>query len=441
MKNTMMLWIMIVAIAMLAGSSLHAQGIAGDWQGTLKGAAEGMDLRLIVHVRKSDDGGWSAILYSIDQPPAGLEGATITSVTLQGLDFRFSIDSLHASYVGKLSADGTYIQGTWTGRRVLPLAFERATKSTAWPHELPPHTVSFVTVEKDVKLEVLDYGGSGRALIFLAGLGGTAHVYDRFAPKFTPTYHVYGITRRGYGASSAPDPKNGNYAADRLGDDILAVMESLRLNRPVLVGHSIAGEELSSIGSRHPEKVAGLIYLDAGYNYAYYDRSRGNFMLDAIKKKKKLEQLMLPGGVQKPIEVTEELLKTDLPQIEKDLRQMQKNMLEAPADPGQLQEPGELPAIPRAILEGAQKYTDIRVPILAFFAVPHNQGQSLPNDPGARARLEAWDTARMEQVVKDFESGLPSARVVRLPHADHFVIQSNEADVLREMNAFLSSLH
>jgi pimeloyl-ACP methyl ester carboxylesterase len=39
---------------------------------------------------------------------------------------------------------------------------------------------------------------------------------------------------------------------------VLAVCDFLKLQRPVVVGHSIAGEELSSIGSRHPEKVAGL---------------------------------------------------------------------------------------------------------------------------------------------------------------------------------------
>ena len=49
------------------------------------------------------------------------------------------------------------------------------------------------------------------------------------------------------------------------------VLDQLRVNRPVLVGHSVGGEELSSIGSRHPEKVAGLVYLDAAYGYAYYD--------------------------------------------------------------------------------------------------------------------------------------------------------------------------
>src|SRR5215471_3802346 len=109
------------------------------------------------------------------------------------------------------------------------------------------HTVHFVTVDNNVKLEVLDWGGSGRALVLLAGLGGTAHIFDDFAPKLTSTYHVYGITRRGFGASSVP--KSG-YSADRLGDDVLQVIDFLPLTRPILAGHSIAGEELSSVGSR-----------------------------------------------------------------------------------------------------------------------------------------------------------------------------------------------
>ena len=72
------------------------------------------------------------------------------------------------------------------------------------------------------------------------------------------------------------------------------MIDSLKINRPVLVGHSLGGEELSSVGSRHPEKVAGLIYLDAGYCYAYYDRSRGDLTIDLAELQKKLEQLQ-PG--------------------------------------------------------------------------------------------------------------------------------------------------
>jgi pimeloyl-ACP methyl ester carboxylesterase len=122
----------------------------------------------------------------------------------------------------------------------------------------------------------------------LTGLGGTARDFDNFARKLIATYHVYGITRRGFGESSKPPATIDNYSADRLGDDVLAACGFLKLNRPVLAGHSIAGEELSSIGSRHPEKVAGLIYLDAGYGYAYYDRSLGDFTLDLFELEDKL---------------------------------------------------------------------------------------------------------------------------------------------------------
>ena len=55
------------------------------------------------------------------------------------------------------------------------------------------------------------------------------------------------------------------------------MIDALGLKKPVLIGHSIAGEELSSIGSRHPEKVAGLIYLDAGYSYALYLPDLGDY--------------------------------------------------------------------------------------------------------------------------------------------------------------------
>lgn len=46
------------------------------------------------------------------------------------------------------------------------------------------------------------------------------------------------------------------------------------------MGHSLAGEELSSIGSRFPKRVAGLVYLDAGYEYALYAGLRGDFEID-----------------------------------------------------------------------------------------------------------------------------------------------------------------
>ena len=122
------------------------------------------------------------------------------------------------------------------------------------------HRATMVSVDREVTLEVLDWGGTGRPLVLLAGQGNTAHVFDDFAPRLTSLGHVYGITRRGYGKSSVPQQ---GYDADRLADDVLAVLDALELERPVLIGHSIAGEELSSLAARYPLRAGGLVYLDA----------------------------------------------------------------------------------------------------------------------------------------------------------------------------------
>jgi non-heme chloroperoxidase len=313
-----------------------------------------------------------------------------------------------------------------------------ASKNTVWRRDPSAQFKStFIPVDKDVKLQVIDWGGSGRPLVLLAGLGASAHAFDKFAPKLIATYHVYGITRRGFGASSHPALTDGNYSADRLGDDVVAVIDALKLNRPVLVGHSIAGEELSSVGSRYPDKVAGLIYLDAGYSYAYYDSSRGDLTLDSLEFRKKLEQLIPGAGPQDQKHLVEELLQTSLPQLEKDLREQQKALQSIPALP---QSGGSFSLTFQAVFAGEQKYTNIKVPILAIFAVPHHLSPLFKDDPTARSAAEALDADYSGAQAKAFEIGLPSARVVRLPNADHWVFQSNEADVLHEMNAFLGDL-
>jgi pimeloyl-ACP methyl ester carboxylesterase len=119
-----------------------------------------------------------------------------------------------------------------------------------------------------VHLEVLDWGGNGPPLVFLAGLENTAHVFDDFAPRFTGEFHVYGITRRGWGASSRPPMGQGQYTVPVLVEDVHAVLDSLHLARVDLVGHSIAGQELAWLAATYPDRVDRLVFLDAGFDYA-----------------------------------------------------------------------------------------------------------------------------------------------------------------------------
>jgi pimeloyl-ACP methyl ester carboxylesterase len=130
-----------------------------------------------------------------------------------------------------------------------------------------PPEERFVTVEPGVQLQVLDWGGSGEAMVLLTGLGDNAHVYDDFAYQFTDYFHVIGITRRGFGMSSKPD--TGYDLATRVADDV-AVLKAFNISKAVFVGHSVAGNELSALGSSHPVLVDKLVYLDALDLYALF---------------------------------------------------------------------------------------------------------------------------------------------------------------------------
>jgi pimeloyl-ACP methyl ester carboxylesterase len=264
------------------------------------------------------------------------------------------------------------------------------------------HTVQFVIVEKDIKLEVLDWGGKGRPLIFLSGLGNTAHIFDQLAPKFTANYHVYGITRRGFGDSSKPAPTAANYSADRLGNDVLAVIAALKLNRPVLVGHSIAGEELSSVASRHPEKVSGIIYLDAADAYAFYDPAHGDWMLDMLDLKKQINTL--ESGAVLDQKLVQQMLASTA-QLQNDLQDLNQRLALMPSPA-----PPPPPPIGLAIRFGEQKYTRISVPALAIFACPHNFDPMFRNASAAKSAMIANDRASCTAQADAFQAGVPSAR-------------------------------
>jgi pimeloyl-ACP methyl ester carboxylesterase len=291
----------------------------------------------------------------------------------------------------------------------------------------------FVTVEENVKLEVLDWGGSGRPLVLLAGLGNDARVFDKLAEKLTPKYHVYGITRRGFGASSVPA---SGYSSARLGEDVIAVLNELKIERPILAGHSIAGSELSYIGSSHPERVAALIYLDAAGPYAFYDESTGdqmNLLIDSIELRTQLEQL--PSADARNLKQLNQELLASVQRIEKELRDQQEFLKEMPEQPKGIAGNSQ-PAVPNSrhqVLGGLRKYKDIRVPVLAICAVP-DFGPELSKT--IAERLASKSTAQADA----FARGIPSARVVRIAHASHYIFKSNESDVLREIEEFIGKI-
>jgi uncharacterized protein (TIGR03435 family) len=107
-----------------------AQNIADTWQGTVHA---GRDLRTVVKISKTDDGGYKAVFYSIDQ---GGDSLPVSKITLEGTTVKMAL-AMGGTYEGRLSSDGKTITGALSqGPKPLALNLTRATPETEWT--IPP---------------------------------------------------------------------------------------------------------------------------------------------------------------------------------------------------------------------------------------------------------------------------------------------------------------
>jgi non-heme chloroperoxidase len=192
--------------------------------------------------------------------------------------------------------------------------------------------------------------------------------------------------------------------------------------------HSLAGQELSSIGSRFPDKVSGLIYLDAATDFAFYDPAHPTITIEMNDIKRRIDEIEA-GGVDEPKKLLE--LETAVARFATVLHQTNAEVANMPPLPPRS-------PINAALNFGMQKYTNIPVPSLAIYACPHNWDR-LPAS-NRKAALLIDDKARCTAWANAFRNGVPNARVVLIPNADHYVYLSNQAQVIAEMNAFLATL-
>lgn len=407
----------------------------------------GQPVRRVMKIEQGAGGALRATIYSIDETDDPLP---VTKISLNGSALKMTLDvnrgewrDYHRRYQATVSPDGQSITGNWNAPGIPPMQmeFRRVSAAEAWPIPAVPAS-HFVTVAPGVRLEVVDWGGTGKPIVFLAGLGNTAHVFSvhGFARAFTSNHHVYGITRRGFGESSKPAPTAKNYDANRLGDDIVAVLDAMHIVRPVLIGHSIAGEELSSIGTRHPEKVSGLVYLDAGYAYALYDPGSGALeRMDIDERDVKNDLARMDAGKFGPREAAmNALLNSDLAALKQDVRV--GSAFESALSPAMQGAVLESDPVAKAIQAGVEKFAGpIHVPILAIYAAPHNWQGIFGSDKVADARAQEAEYADQLGQISTFKKHLPNAKIVTIPHADHYVWFSNRAQVERAIKAFLNS--
>jgi len=294
------------------------------------------------------------------------------------------------------------------------------------------HRVRMITVAPKVTLEVLDWGGTGEPVVFLAGLGNSGHVFDDFAPQFTDRFHVLAITRRGYGASSQPA---SDYGSARLAADIKAVLDTLHLPRVVLVGHSIAGDELTKFGSTYPDRISKLIYLDAAHDRTGLPKLFQDAPIPAMPP-------MLAADSASPAAARAYMARSSgvlVPEGE-------VRAIAVFGPTGRYLRDVTPDSIGAAIVAGVEHpaYAKIAVPALAFYAVADSVQELLSwyaaLDSAGRAAagktfavFTPFALAAREQFQREVKQG----RVIELHGAHHYVFISNADEVAREMRAFL----
>jgi non-heme chloroperoxidase len=302
-----------------------------------------------------------------------------------------------------------------------------------------PHETHSVTVDSNVRLEVLDWGGSGPALVLL-GCYLTGHVYDDFAPKLTSRFRVYAITRRGIGTSDKPP--NG-YAVERSVEDVREVLDALQAPRAVLLGTSCAGQVLTLFASQHPDRLMALIYLDGASDPT--DVEHDPPLPDPATLPRPVRPLGLADGRSIAAFQASQRQNTGLAFPESEVRQQFTLNADGSLGPSLLSLD-----IRRAITIDARmkpNYAGIRVPVLALYQSEGSfeevaAGYDIRSEEQRAALRQRYlaTKAMYERWQQELREKVPQARIVVLPGAKLFMFLSNEADVLREIGASSRSL-
>jgi pimeloyl-ACP methyl ester carboxylesterase len=292
-----------------------------------------------------------------------------------------------------------------------------------------------VELAAELNLEVRDWralhqgnADGGLPLVLLTGLGNTAAVYDDLAPLLARRQPVVALTRRGFGGSSAP--ATGYDVATRV-DDLRLALDRLGLERVVLVGHSIAGNELTAFAGRYPQRVAGLVYLDAALNM-----SRSNPAKACMEAYREQAQSTLPADLflrpagAEPRPRSHEALARLMALLGAPVPKAELYALSAWIPGGGVLPPTSASRADDALMQGTERYRPdyrpLHMPLLALYAGQSPMDPLLPRIPAAQqsqARACRQANARWFQAAgpDDLRAQRPDATIEIWPDASHYL--------------------
>lgn len=119
----------------------------------------------------------------------------------------------------------------------------------------------FATVN-GLRLHFHEWGKRGSPVVLLVhGYESPAIYWQDVAEALEDRYHVYAMDQRGRALSDWPP--DGNYTTDAYVDDLAALMDTWRVPRAVMVGHSMGGRNVLRFAARYPERTLGIVMVDS----------------------------------------------------------------------------------------------------------------------------------------------------------------------------------
>lgn len=159
----------------------------------------------------------------------------------------------------------------WTRGVVLLIVLGTACRADPIPPEQrypagTPFHVAYRTIDS-TRLRIID-SGTGTPVVLIHGFGASLYSWRHTLPALTAAgYRVVAFDNRGFGFSDKPAHGYGTAAYARL---VVALLDSLRISSAVLVGHSMGGAIAAEVALAHPDRVRGLVLIDAaGYGIGF----------------------------------------------------------------------------------------------------------------------------------------------------------------------------
>lgn len=100
--------------------------------------------------------------------------------------------------------------------------------------------------------------GKGEALVILHGLYGSSDNWISIAKELEPYFRIINVDQRNHGQS----PHSSEHTYSSLSNDLLELFDNIRLEKAVIIGHSMGGKAAMQFTIEHPEKVSSLIVVD-----------------------------------------------------------------------------------------------------------------------------------------------------------------------------------